>query len=309
METMLTWLTLGVVIAASPLPPGLHERSICVEGLRRSYLIHVPGTLAAAETWPVVLAFHGAGANARQMLRMSGLNEKADDSRFVVVYPEGTGVGPLKTFNGGGRGGAMAERDIDDVAFIHGLLDDLASLIPLDSCRVFATGISNGGMMCHRLAAEMPERIAAIAPVAGTLAVRLPPLPRGVPVMHFHGRSDGIVPWTGPNLMTPRFLTFLSVDATVAAWRQANGCPDGWTISEFENVARDGTLVRRHSSRPGRDGSEVILIDIEGGGHTWPGRPNLMIFLGKTTRDISANDLMWEFFERHPLPPPEASPP
>lgn len=301
---MLTWLTLGIALASPPISAGLHDRTLCVDGLRRSYLVYVPQAMDPAAQWPVILAFHGAGANARQMLRLTGLNEKADHSRFVVVYPEGTGVGPLKSFNGGGRGGPMAERDVDDVSFTSALLDDLASLIPVDSCRVFATGISNGGMMCHRLAAELPERIAAIAPVAGTLAVTPTALPRGVSIMHFHGRSDGIVPWNGPNLLTPRFLAFQSVDATIETWRRLNECPDGWMMSEYENVSRDGTLVRRHDSHPGRDGAEVVLLEIEGGGHTWPGRPTVLLFLGKTTRDISANDLMWNFFERHSLPAP-----
>lgn len=299
---MLTWVSVSLLLMAEPLSAGLHERTLCVDGSRRSYLVYVPQGLDPATRWPVVLAFHGAGANARQMLRMSGLNDKADEARFLVVYPEGTGLGPLKSFNGGGRGGTLAQRDVDDVAFTQALLDDLASLTPIDACRVFATGISNGGMMCHRLAMELPERIAAIAPVAGTLAI--PPVrpTRGVPVMHFHGRSDGIVPWNGPNLLTPRFLTFLSVDETIATWRQVNDCPEGWRDSEYENRFRDGTLVRRRDSLPGRDGAEVVLIDIEGGGHTWPGQPNLLVVLGKTTRDVSANDLMWEFFKRHPLP-------
>lgn len=301
---MLTWVGLSLLLFVEPLPAGLHDRLVCVDGDRRSYLVHVPPGLDPAARWPVVLAFHGAGSNARQMLRMSGLNAKADAAKFVVVYPEGTGVGPLKSFNGGGREGAMGQRDVDDVAFTRALLDDLSSLVPVDASRVFATGISNGGMMCHRLAMELPDRIAAIAPVAGTLAITPFRPARGVSVMHFHGRADGIVPWTGPNLLTPRFLTFLSVDETVETWRQLNDCPPGWRDSEYENRVRDGTLVRRRDSLPGRDGAEVVLIDIEGGGHTWPGQPNLLVILGKTTRDISANDLMWDFFQKHPLPSP-----
>ncbi|MFM7160081.1 MAG: alpha/beta hydrolase family esterase [Planctomycetaceae bacterium] len=305
----MTWLTVAMALLVGPLADGLHERQVCVDGERRAYLVYVPPGLDPACRWPVVLAFHGAGANARQMLRMSGLNDKADAARFVVVYPEGTGVGPLKSFNGGGRGGAFAQQDVDDVAFTRVLLDDLASVLPVDDCRVFATGISNGGMMCHRLAIELPERIAAIAPVAGTLAIPPARPARGVSVMHFHGRADGIVPWNGPNLLTPRFLKFLPVDETLETWRQLNECPGEWRLSEYENVARDGTLVRRRDSLPGRDGAEVVLIEIEGGGHTWPGRPNLLVILGKTTRDISANDVMWEFFERHPLPGAGPPPP
>ena len=105
--------------------------------------------------------------NGAMMARFCGLSEKADQSGFVVVYANGTGSTPLFLYwdSGGVRG-----RVADDVGYTAKLLDDLATVVHVDSKRVFATGMSNGAMMCYRLAAELSDRIAAIAPIAGTMA-------------------------------------------------------------------------------------------------------------------------------------------
>ena len=81
--------------------------------------------------------------------------------------------------------------------------------------------MSNGGMMCYRLAAELSDRIAAIAPVAGTMAIAEAKPNRPVPVMHFHGTADRIVPFAGPGNGTPKFLSFKSVEETVAVLGEA----------------------------------------------------------------------------------------
>jgi polyhydroxybutyrate depolymerase len=67
------------------------------------------------------------------------------------------------------------------------------------------------------------------------------------------------------------------------------------------DTARDGTSISRSTYRSCKDGTEVVLVAIEGGGHTWPGREPALKALGRSTRNISANDLIWEFFEKHPM--------
>ena len=160
--------------------------------------------------------------------------------------------------------------------------------------------MSNGGMMCYRLAAEMSDRIAAIAPVAGTVAVDESKPMRPVPVMHFHGKADNIVPFDGLGTNAPKFLPFKSVEESISIWCEIDGCPDAPTITEFPDTEDDGTTVQQ-KVWPGKDGAEVVLIVIEGGGHTWPGQKPPVEFLGESTLDISANDLMWEFFQKHPM--------
>ncbi|MCA9122924.1 MAG: prolyl oligopeptidase family serine peptidase [Planctomycetaceae bacterium] len=293
-------LLLAATVAAEPLAAGDHNRKLTVDGQDRTYLVHIPTNYDDSPT-PVVLIFHGAVTNADITVHLTGMNKKSDEAGFIAVYPNGTGVGPFLTWNAGGRKGKLAEQSADDVKYVRLLLDDLANIANIDSRRVYATGMSNGGMMCYRLAAEMSDRIAAIAPVAGTVTVDESKPGRPVPVMHFHGTADTIVPFDGLGEKAPRFLPFKSVEESIAIWCQIDGCPDAPTITEFPDRVEDGTTVRRKFYGPGKNGTEVVLIEIEGGGHTWPGQKSPLKFLGKSTLDISANDLIWEFFQKHPM--------
>lgn len=279
---------------------GDHVRKLTVDGRQRQYLMHVPPGYSARTPIPVVLAFHGAGMNGAWMVHFSGLNKTADKQRFVVVYPDGTGRGPLLVYNAGGVSKAWAENRPNDVAFTKALLDDLEQCITVDSRRIYATGLSNGGMMCYRLAIELSDRLAAVAPVAGTMTeVPAQPPPRPMPILHFHGTADGIVPLHGPTPRARRHVTFLSVADTLKHWREWNRCADVATITSLPDKEKDGTTVTRTCYGHKGLGSEVEYVEIEGGGHTWPGTPPPVPFIGKSTRDISANDVMWEFFQRH----------
>jgi polyhydroxybutyrate depolymerase len=283
-----------------PLTPGDTRRELTVGGRKRSYLVHVPPAYDPAEPTPVVLAFHGALMNGAMMVQFTGLSRKADDAGFVVVYPDGTGFGgPALFFNASAAPGP--NWPADDVAFTAALLDDLAAVVTVDPKRVFATGLSNGGMMCHRLAAELADRIAAVAPVGGTLALPAVNPKRPVPVMHFHGTADAIVPFDGPRGRTPATMRFRSVGDTIKAWVAANGCPPEPIVTALPDVADDDTTVRQQVYGPGKAGAEVVLVEIAGGGHTWPGRQPALGWIGRSTSDVSANDLMWTFFQRHPM--------
>lgn len=291
-------LVTACTVAASLLPPGDHLRELRVGNQIRSYFIHIPPMYDSRRSTPVVLALHSAMMNGAAMARFCGLNEKADQSGFVAVYPNGTGSTPFFLYwdAGGVRG-----RVSDDVSYVAKLLDDLATVVNVDSRRIFATGMSNGAMMCYRLAAELSERIAAIAPVAGTMAIEQCQPNRPVSILHFHGTKDGLVLFGGPDERTPKNIKFLSVDETMRAWVKINGCPQTPEVAELHRLSDDGTAVRRKGHGPGKDNSEVVLYVIEGGGHTWPGRDPRLRLLGKSTREISANDLMWEFFQKHPM--------
>jgi len=296
------WLATGSA-AAEPLGVGDHTLSLAVGGLQRSAIVHVPPQYDRAVAMPVVLAFHGGGANADNMVRFSGLNEKADEVGFIAVYPDGTGrLERMHTFNGGNCCGQAATHGVDDVEFIRSLLDDVAEEFTIDPKRVFATGMSNGGIMAYRLASELSDRIAAIASVSGPMGTKTCNPTRPVSVIHFHGSDDELAPFHGGKGKGLSGTDFFSVPASIAAWVEADGCAPQPVTTMLPDTSEDGTTVLRKTYGPGRDGAEVVLIVIEGGGHTWPGRAPRMPRLGKSTRDISANDVMWEFFERHPLP-------
>lgn len=295
-------LLTGALLVAEPLGPGDHFRTLNVDGRERSYLVHLPPQYDPDKPSPVVLAFHGAGMNGPIMALASGLSAKADQAGFIVVYPNGTGRGNLLlVWNSGGFRGVGTGNRPNDVAFVEALLDDLAAVVCVDPKRVYATGISNGGMMCYRLAAELSTRIAAIGPVSGTLALDKCQPTRPLAVIHFHGTADKLVPFTGADEPVAKFLSFKSVEETIRIWARLNGCPSQPEITHLPDAVDDGTTVTKTVYGPGDEGVEVILYTIKNGGHTWPGRLWPVPWLGNTTRDISANDLMWEFFQKHPM--------
>ena len=298
-------LPASAVAQAEKLGPGDHARRVTVAGRARSYHVHVPRSYDGSKPFPVVLAFHGGGGNAKQMERYSGLSQKADKAGFIAVYPNGTGRFErfLLTWNTGIPAIYATRMKVDDVGFTRALLDDIETCLNVDRRRVYATGISNGAMMAFLLAEQLSDRIAAIAPVAVTMRGPTLPLGRPVPVVYFHGTQDMHAPFEGGIGKHSRVgFKFPALADTVAAWVKANGCPEKPTVTELPDSADDGMRVTREAYGPSAQGAEVVLYRIEGGGHTWPGAArSLGGMLGPTTRDISANDIMWDFFQRHPM--------
>jgi polyhydroxybutyrate depolymerase len=279
-----------------------HEmRTLQVDSLKRSYLLHLPPDYDGRQARPLVLAFHGGGVNAETMVYFSGLSEKADEEGFVIVYPNGTGRVPrARTWNAGNCCGHALHHGVDDVGFIRALLESLERELAVDPQRVYATGMSNGAMMSYRLASELADRFAAIAPVGGPMALDECRPSRPVPVIHFHGTKDEFTPYYGGKGPRSQSQTdFHSVDYTIRAWAVANGCPAEPLVEPLPERAVDGTRVTRYVYGPGRDDSEVVFYSIEGGGHTWPGRHSIFSTLGPSTRQIAANDLIWDFFRKH----------
>jgi polyhydroxybutyrate depolymerase len=302
METSL--LTIVVMLLTQsqlePLGPGDHARRILVDELKRSYSVHVPPSYDAKKPPPVVLVLHGAAMNGPIMEWFCGLSKKADEAGFIAVYPNGTGPGgTLLTWNAGRFPGGLNPRRADDVAFIGKVLDDLASVVTYDAKRVYATGISNGAMMAYRLAVEMPDRIAAIAAVAGVMCLENPEPKQPVPILHFHGTKDGLVPFDGARNGSSPFR-FPAVEESLKVWLKCNGCAETPETCELP-MAEDKLKVIRKDYRTGQEKAPVVLYVIEEGGHTWPGMDRHARFLGATTHNISANDLMWDFFQQFSL--------
>ena len=296
-------LTLLVAPVFGQLDPGDHTRTVEVGDLTRRYIVHVPPSYDGSKPFPVVLGFHGGGSNAEAFIRFSGLSEKADEAGFIAIYPSGTGLLPrVLTWNGGNCCGYAMRNNVDDVAFVRTLLDDLANVAKIDEKRIYATGMSNGGIISYYLASNLSDRIAAIAPVGGPMGTKECNPKRPVPVIHFHGTNDEFAAFNGgPGPKSASGTNFYSVEHSIQAWVEANGCPTEPKVEKMPDKADDGMTVTKKTYGPGKDGSEVVLFVIEGGGHTWPGREPLVQRLGKSTRDISANDLMWEFFQKHPM--------
>jgi len=205
------------------------------------------------------------------------------------------------TWHGGNCCGEARADDADDVGFAAALIDAVAGRLPIDPRRVHATGMSNGAMMAYRVAAELAGRIASVAPVAGPNAF-FPIAPvRPVPVLHFHGTLDQFTPLEGG--VGRRSVTRVAHRPVVEGlleWVHADGCP-AEPVREPLPCTDEGITVERFTWGPGRAGSEVVFVRIEGGGHTWPGRRPDSFFLGPSALSLDANALIREFFARHPL--------
>jgi polyhydroxybutyrate depolymerase len=284
---------------ADALAPGNHARNLTVGELKRSYHVHVPPTYDPKKPTPIVVALHGAAMNGKLMESFSGLSKKSDEAGFAVVYPNGTGgAGIFLTWNAGAFPGKLNSERPDDVAFIGLVLDEVEKIVNVDKKRVFVTGMSNGAMMSYRLAAEAPERFAAIAPVAGTMVLEKPMPKEPMPIIHFHGTLDSLVPFETGKKTNSTMFRFLGVEESLQPWIKGNGCAAKPAVAEVAGDKDKLKIVRKEWTGCQPRG-EIVLYVVEGGGHTWPGMSFHAKFLGATTFNISANDLMWEFFQKH----------
>jgi len=278
--------------------------SIIWDGLERTYLLHIPPSYDRTGSMPLLIALHGGGGTGEGMVKLTlgGFNALADKEGFIVIYPDGI----EKKWNDG-RDKRFSQAD--DVGFISTLIEHLAQTSNVDRSRVYVTGISNGAHMAMCLARELSDKIAAVAPVAYSMPEKFASLPvstKPISVLVMTGTKDPLVPWEGgktPDLFRTRMLgPVLSVPETVKVLVAHDQCSSTPTITwEPDRDPRDRTRVRREVYANGKEGTEVILYAIEGGGHTWPGGWQYLpkIIIGKTCKDIDANEVIWNFFKGH----------
>ena len=301
---VLVWLLLAGSAGAGVLAPGSHEVALTGAGAPRSLRAMVPAVAPAPAGFPLVLALHGAGGSASNMADMTLLHQLGERRGFVTLYLRGTGADPRRhlTWNAGSCCGWARDHGTDDVAYVRAALAAVRDLVPVDPDRVYLVGFSNGALMAYRLAQDLPGVFAAVA------AAGAPPRahPGGAPipaVVHFQGTADGIVPFQGGLAQSPEGSRAWAPPVRVALADLARGAglhgPP--TRRHLPDLADDGMRVHEETWGPGPEGAEVVLYTIEGGGHSWPGGPAYLVeVLGPATRDVSANELLWRFFQRHP---------
>ena len=247
---------------------GTHRRFLETESSRRSYWLHVPLGSLQESPLPLLIVLHGHGGTGRRMMRLTGLNRLADEEGWLVAYPDGKSWWniPWGSWNAEYCCGYAQRREVDDLAFLNLLMDDILKAYPADSKQVSIVGVSNGGMMAYRAGCAMAERLSAIGIVAGAM----PPGPcepkAPLSVMIVHGTEDPYVLYQGgesPNSGYKR--RDASVEEAVRFWvnhNQLSVTPD--------RLERGAVIEERY--RRGDNRISVTLYTIRGAGHHWPGR-------------------------------------
>ena len=297
--------------AATPVAAGEEQVTTTSGGTERWYIRHVPPGYDPAEPTPVVLDLHGYSEGAKVHTLMSDLGSYGDTEGFITITPQGTG--------------AVARWDTApesaDLKYIGDLLDEVEETLCVDDRRVFVTGLSNGAFLTSAIACTYADRIAAAAPVAGIRDIEGCEPARPVPVVAFHGTADTFVTYDGgfgssvanlpnpdgsgrtigesgegtpPPSGAPKGPT---IEEITAGWAERNGCSTKTTEAKVES---DVTLITWKCP----EGADAELYRVEEGGHSWPGSSfseQVASVVGRTTMSISANELMWKFFQEHPL--------
>jgi polyhydroxybutyrate depolymerase len=271
---------------------------ITVDGIERSYIIHIPKTLDKSAPAPLVLVLHGGGGTAKGMNKLTGFSKISDKYGFIVCYPDG-----IKKHWNDGRDVNITHVngiEVNDIKFISLLIDTLISKYNIDSSHIYCCGISNGGMMSFRLACELNNKIAAFAPVAISMSEQLygSCLPRkSVPMMIIFGDEDPLVPYEGGNIKWDRGEV-VSVAKTVEFWVKNNKSNDTPSVTETDKVD-DDTYVKKFVFSGSSLREEVVYYQVYGGGHTWPGGwqylPKLIV--GRTSKEFNASEEIWKWFE------------
>ncbi|HKZ67156.1 MAG TPA: PHB depolymerase family esterase [Chitinophagaceae bacterium] len=277
------------------------SETMTVDGRARTYTLNLPPDYYNGADFSLVIALHGGGGDALQFESTSELTSKANAAQFIVVYPEGvksTGALAARTWNAGGCCDYARDNNIDDVNFIRQLIDKLLAGYKINPKKIYSTGHSNGGMLAYRLACEIPNKIAAIAPNGCSMAVTQCNPSRPVPVLHMHSVLDTKVPYqggSGSGIGTSG-VYFPPIDSVLNAWSLKNTC-----ITTAQVLINNSNYRFTKWSDCNNSVTIQYYLTMDGG-HGWPGGLPGGPISDTPSVVINANDLLWDFFQQYQLP-------
>ena len=273
------------------IPIGSSSHTTTVAGIVRTFRVYRPAALSPTKPVPLVVMIHGGGGTAAAAERSYGWDAEADAGHFIVAYPDGVNRG--WSVGGGCCQSVGGTTVTDDVAFISQLVTIVSHQAPIDPTRVYATGISEGGMMSYRVACDTTI-FAAIGPDSATLLGDCP-APAPVSVIHVHGTADTRIPYDGSPGSGVHHIRGPAVPQLNATWRATDQCA-------APSITQSGTVSTSVAGCPG--GRGVELITIAGAGHQWPGATcNIRCVGGAADRPstaLNATHTIWQFFATHP---------
>ncbi|MBA56947.1 MAG: hypothetical protein CMK89_21065 [Pseudomonadales bacterium] len=294
---------------SAPDSPGRYPLSIKVDGLERSFIVHLPAAYDGKKPLPVVVMLHGGGGNAKATNWETGWTDKADQAGFIAVFPNAAARNPNRRssfalnpqlWNDGSDRFYPDQTVVNDVRFLEALLDTLAASFAVNERRVYLTGFSNGASMSFLAAAKVPHRIAAIAPVAGACWIDPGALQPAVSMLYITGSDDplNLIEGGSPRLANGNSDAVRSkpkppVRESILKWVKALGLSERSRLLEQENGVTREVFGDRDV--------EVVYIRVEGLGHTWAGGRSILpaSMVGASSDKINATNVIWDFFQRH----------
>jgi polyhydroxybutyrate depolymerase len=294
---------------AHPVSPGTSDLLLSAGGDAGAFVSEIPTSYSGHTPMPVIVDLHGYAEPASLQVTISALGHYGESHGFITITPQVAYALPRWNTTLGGM----------DMAFIGGLFKTIDSTLCVDRNRLFVTGYSNGAFMTSSIACQYAGQVAAVATVAGLENPTGCHPARRIPVLNFHGTADPYVAYTGGpgpaglKLPAPAGVTNVnqalgtgsvqvggpSVPALTAIWARRDGCA---STPHDTKVASDVTLI----SYSCPTNINVELYRITGGGHAWPGSvasKAIESAIGHVTYSISADQIMWKFFQAHPLRP------
>ena len=278
--------------------PGDYDFSLEHDELTRIYKVHVPSSYNKNKPASLILAFHGGLGNGEIMSEYYNFVEESDNKGFIVVFPTGANRfgDKFATWNAGLCCGHAVKSGSDDVGFVKKMLKDIKNKFSIDGKKIYATGMSNGGMFSYRLACEMSDEFAAIAAVAGAKSTTSCNPEKPMPVLHIHAVNDDRVLFKserGPGDSIG--ASYIPVRETIDWWIKYNKCKDN-PVRVFEN---SGAYCDSYGDCA--DNSEVKLCITSEGKHSWPGTQKPRKNADDPSQAFSATKMIWNFFEKHPI--------
>ncbi len=277
----------NIITPVTPPVTGTITTTLTFDGLTRSFILYVPQSYTGTQDVPLVLNYHGYTSNAEAQMYYGDFRSLAESEGFIIVHPQGTLLDGATHWN---VDGWTLGSTVDDVGFTAALIDYISERYSINSKKVYATGMSNGGYMSFLLACQLSTKIAAIASVTGSMTPENyqdcnPQHP--MPVLQIHGTEDGVVSYNGETWSEP-------VTTVVDYWANYNNCDADPIVVNLPDIdTTDGSVVKTITFNNGNNGVVTRHYKVIGGGHNWPGTVGNM--------DISASNEIWEFFSMYDI--------
>jgi polyhydroxybutyrate depolymerase len=263
--------------ATSTLSPGNNALTLMHQTRSRRYNVYVPASIQPGTRTPLVFDFHGNGGSAAQERSSSGWQQKADREGFLVVYPDGVGG----AWNVGNCCGEALSGNVDDVGFTRAIIEAVKASACIDPKRIFATGLSNGAGLTHRLACEAADVIAAIAAASADLVTDPCTPARPIAELSVRGLTDTLVAYAGGNTGSTGWYS-PGAKGTLDLWKNIDGCTG----------AAETSMEYCETYRACKAGVEVTLCSLPNTGH----------ILYSNSVGLDVPQVAWEMFKRQPLP-------